>query len=102
MLTLPDSDLAALLNAVPSFEAPWSRESTDRAEYERQWPDDVQTPGERTGDFLSRLASHLGARVAHGDLHEAEWLMAVLEHIYQHLDDRDAVELTVGFLESLN
>jgi hypothetical protein len=98
---LSESDQAALLNAVPSFQAAWQQWLADQADYVSRFPEEALSPADQTREFFSNLASHLGARVAAGDLAEAEWLFAALERTYNDADDELIAQLTVGFLESL-
>jgi hypothetical protein len=101
MVLLPQSDIDALLNAVPSFQERWRIDVAERADFEKRFPKSIRSPEERVDDFLSDLAAHLGRRVAGGDLHEVEWLAAELERIFERVPVRTTVLLTVGFLESL-
>jgi hypothetical protein len=101
MVLLPQSDIDALLNAVPSFQERWRVEVARRADLENRFPKSVRSPEQRVDDFFSSLASHLGRCVAGGDLHEVEWLAAELERIFTRVPVRTTVSLTVGFLESL-
>ena len=101
MVLLSVHHAQSLLNAVPSFEEPWRRRTAEREDYERRFPEARLTEEERSDDFLHYLASHLGERVARGELHEVEWLAEALQRIFESLSDDTAMELTVGFLESL-
>lgn len=100
MVLLSESDIEALLNAVPSFEEPYRKAVAERADYEHRFPKKARSPEERSREFLWELAVHLGARVALGELHEVEWLGAALEDILARVPEDAAIELTVGFLES--
>jgi len=89
------------LNAVPSFQPVWQHWLADQADYVSRFPEEALSPDDQTHEFFSTLATHLGARVAAGDLGEAEWLFAALEHIYNGAEEALITQLTVGFLESL-
>jgi hypothetical protein len=98
---LSESARAALLNAVPSFESPWRDWLRDQSEYVARYPDAALAADEETREFLSHLATHLGKRVAGGELSEAEWLFAALERVYAVANEALKTELTIGFLEDL-
>ena len=91
----------ALLNAVPSFGRRWADSVRDQADYESRYPEEAQTPRERTHAFLFALSHHLGPQVARGELRETEWLFAALEPVYRVADEELENELTIGFLEGL-
>ena len=98
---LSESQEAALLNAVPSFEPCWRAWRADQAEYVARFPEAALTPAAYAHEFLSQLAHHLADRVAAGELGEAEWLFAALEGVYAEAGVELEAALTVGFLESL-
>ena len=98
---LSERDQSALLNAVPSFQPVWHKWLADQADYVSRFPEEALSPDDLTHELFSELASHVGARVAAGDLGELEWLFAALEHIYNGAEEKLITQLTVGFLESL-
>jgi hypothetical protein len=98
---LSESDQSTLLNAVPSFQPFWDHWLADQADYVSRFPEEALSPADQAHEFFSTLASHLGARIAAGDLAETEWLFAALERIYNDADEALITQLTVGFLESL-
>jgi hypothetical protein len=101
IIVLSESAQSALLNAVPSFQPVWQQWLADQADYVARFPEELLSEADQTREFFTNLASHLGERVAAGDLVEAEWLFAALERIYADADDELIAQLTVGFLESL-
>jgi hypothetical protein len=98
---LSEPDQSALLNAVPSFQPAWHHWLADQADYVSRFPEEALSPDDLTFEFFWTLADHLGARVAAGDLGEAESLFAALEHIYNGAEEELITQLTVGFLECL-
>jgi hypothetical protein len=98
---LSELNQSALLNAVPSFQPVWHHWLADQADYVSRFPEEALSEADQTREFFSTLASHLGTRVAAGDLSEAAWLFAALEPIYNDADGDLISELTVGLLESL-
>jgi len=98
---LSESQQAALLNAVPSFESVWRHWLEEQAEYVQRFPDEALSPLELSREFLWQLDRHLGKRIAAGDTGETDWLFAALEPIYRTADSDLWADLTVGFLESL-
>ena len=101
MVLLSESQIKSLLDAVPSFEESWREHEASEKDYEERFSHPPRTEEERRDDFLWHLALHLSERVARGELHEAEWLAAALERIYESVSEDTAVKLTVSFLESL-
>lgn len=97
---IPSAARASLLNAVPSFGPAWEEWLADQADYVR-FPDAALTEPEVGHEFLSRLAWHLGKRVAAGEAHEAGWIFAALKPMLEAADEATWNALTVGFLESL-
>lgn len=98
---LSESHQRALLNAVPSFEPVWHAWLADHAEYVSRFPEEKLSAADHSRELLWHLATHLGARVATGDVGEAEWLFAALEGVYEAASEEVIADLTVGFLEGL-
>jgi hypothetical protein len=96
-----DSYQAILLDAVPSFQARWREHCEDWASYVTRHPEEALSATEQRHDFFSELASHVGERLAAGDLSEAEPLFAALDRVYRGADEELATDLTIGFLEDL-
>lgn len=98
---LASSDLAVLLNAVPSFESRWKAWCVDQAGYVARFPEEKLSDAEVAHEFLTELAWHLAKRIATGERHEVGWLFAALEPILVDADQNSWNALTVGFLEDL-
>ena len=95
MPTPSDAEIA-LLAAVPSFAAEWTRTLEDQAAYIASFPHDEVTDEDRRHEFLYLLAQHVAER-----LHEAEALFAALEQVYLGADEPLTAKLTIALLENV-
>ncbi len=98
---LSADQIAALLDAVPSFAPGWQAWRAGHLGYVARFPEEALTERETAVELLGQLAWRVGEQVARGDVREVPSLFAALERLYRGADEDLWNQLTIGFMESL-